>query len=152
MKNYKKVLLFTLVALTLSCKKENGNRINSPSNLYINVVPHLDTASRAYTNSPINSVYKVSFDNYAEFENEIDGNVIRRGLIWGDTDGSISLDNGASDTSSTVVPTIISPYIPTATNLFRGSISSSPFYYFKYYAKLNNSDIVYSQATYYIHP
>ena len=145
-------LLAILLFVAVSCTKQS-NRIGNTPIEYGSTIPHLDTLSRTYTNSPTNTVYKVSFDNYAEFETkDVNGTIAERGLLWGYTDGSTTLENGAEDTSTVQIPTISSPYITTATNIVRLTTKSSPLYYFKYYAKLDNGTIVYSKATIYQHP
>lgn len=140
-------LLAILLFVAVSCTKQS-NRIGNTTIEYGTVIPHLDSTSITSTSA---TLYKASFDNYAEFEAiDVKGTIVERGLLWSNN-ASATLENGGTDTSTLIVPTVSSPYIPTATNLFRGSVSSFPLYYFKYYAKLDNGDIMYSQSTYYIH-
>jgi hypothetical protein len=142
-------LIAILLFIIVSCTKQS-NRIGNTPIEYGTIVPHLDSASVTSTSAIL---YNASFDNYAEFETiDISGTIVERGLLWCNCGSSITLENTTTDTSTVIVPTVSSPYIPTATQLFRSSIPSSNLYYFRYYAKLNNGIIVYSGICRYAHP
>lgn len=143
-------LIAILILIAMSCKKENQNNRTTSITTEGSIVPKVDSVSLPNPREE-NKTYQISFRNYKEFEDiDVHENIIERGMIWNGVDPLSSFMNNQIDTSticSTTTPTI--NYIPIARHIHLTWVASNMYgYYFRYFARLENGNVVVSKATY----